>query len=105
MSGVCYDCGHDLSYCGEMTLDGPSLDCLVCRLRDKINTLLQKLENTQAIVEMLIEENRELLIYESIDLGNDKYKTLELPDYSQSRLDELQSIINRIKNKPLLNWK
>lgn len=29
----CSECGGELSYCGEMGADGPTLDCKVCQLR------------------------------------------------------------------------
>lgn len=35
----CETCNSELSYCGEMTVDGPSLDCEVCQLRDIIKDL------------------------------------------------------------------
>jgi hypothetical protein len=32
----CEDCSGELTYCGEMTSDGPSLDCPLCRSRSDI---------------------------------------------------------------------
>src|SRR3990167_8842067 len=35
-SDRCPDCNAELSACGETTADGPSMDCLVCRLRAEV---------------------------------------------------------------------
>jgi hypothetical protein len=35
----CEECNSELSYCGGMTADGPSLDCKLCQLYDEIKTL------------------------------------------------------------------
>ena len=35
----CPICNGELSYCGEQNSDGPTLDCLVCRLREEIERL------------------------------------------------------------------
>lgn len=34
---VCETCGRALEYCGEQDADGPTLDCMVCKLRDMLN--------------------------------------------------------------------
>ena len=34
----CRECNSELSTCGEMTEDGPSMDCLVCQLRAELDT-------------------------------------------------------------------
>jgi hypothetical protein len=31
----CQECGSELSYCDEMSFDGPTLDCLVCRMGEE----------------------------------------------------------------------
>ncbi len=35
----CTECNVELSACGEMTSEGPRMDCLVCRLRVRIAAL------------------------------------------------------------------
>lgn len=38
----CEDCNNELSYCGEMGVDGPTLDCRECRSRTLLNCLFQE---------------------------------------------------------------
>jgi hypothetical protein len=33
----CEECGGELSYCGDMDVDGPRLDCLECRLKARLD--------------------------------------------------------------------
>lgn len=35
----CSECGGELTYCGDMDFDGPTLDCKVCRLRELVRSL------------------------------------------------------------------
>lgn len=41
----CSECHGELTYCGEMTADGPSLDCKVCQLRARVRELEAELDN------------------------------------------------------------
>lgn len=48
----CDDCQAELTYCGDMTADGPSLDCPQCQLRYHIITLRNMLRKAMYFVEM-----------------------------------------------------
>ncbi len=47
----CEECHGELSYCGEMTVDGPALDCRYCILEDKYSYLKEEHENLLNILE------------------------------------------------------
>ncbi len=40
----CPECCGELSACGEMTVDGPSDDCVVCQLRAEMRRLVESLK-------------------------------------------------------------
>jgi len=68
----CDVCGCELSYCGDMTIDGPSKDCKQCQLRDTIKQLTERAERAEKlqsdIATLLRNKNRpelELLIYDN----------------------------------------
>lgn len=45
MRDRCEECNSELSYCGEMGSDGPSLDCEVCQLHTIVYLLREVLED------------------------------------------------------------
>jgi len=50
----CPECSGELSYCGEMTADGPALDCLACQLRATITAQTEELERLRALSATLV---------------------------------------------------
>ncbi len=44
----CEECNAELTYCGEMTSDGPSLDCPVCQLSSELTAMRAEVERLTA---------------------------------------------------------
>ena len=48
----CSECNGELSYCGDMTSDGPSLDCRVCQLESDLSMLRSELARVKEAAEL-----------------------------------------------------
>ena len=49
----CSECNGELSYCGDMTSDGPSLDCRVCQLESDLSMLRSELARVKEAAGLL----------------------------------------------------
>jgi len=55
----CSECSGELSYCGEMGIDGPTIDCKDCLLRDQIEDERKTSEKTIAALQSQLAAERE----------------------------------------------
>lgn len=65
----CSKCNGELSYCGEMTPDGPSLDCRVCQLESDVSMLRSELARVKEAAELLGHAHRAHLHLRSLEDG------------------------------------
>lgn len=63
----CDVCRGELSYCGETTIDGPSLDCRLCQMDYKIRLLEDTLKSVLRTYEIQIGNENSLLLNNAIE--------------------------------------
>lgn len=101
MEKRCQECNNELSQCGPQSVDGePSLDCLVCNLRNNITQLTAQLEEARRDRERLDWLERKHYSYQRSSTGRYAFSILQfIPDGHNAMRDAIDAAMQQKEGK------